>query len=143
MYEIDPKGTVKYNNINVPTILCHADAAKLGVGSGHGDILHWFNRYGKTMEDVRNDVLKILKNIPIEEEEEVTQDQFNKMMDVWIAEQVKKEPSDWSISDRQWAENNGLVVGDENGNKMYKKLLTREEFIVVLHRALNKFLNKE
>ena len=72
----------------------------------------------------------------------MTQEQFNKMMDVWLAEQVKKAPADWSASDRKWAEENGLIAGDENGNKMYKKLLTREEFIVVLHRAIDKFVNK-
>jgi ribonuclease PH len=47
------------------------------------------------MEDVRNDVMTLLMNdsgaiispiMMIEEEEEVTQEQFNKMMDTWIAE---------------------------------------------------------
>lgn len=33
MYGIDPKGSVKYNGVTVPTILCHADSHKLGLGS--------------------------------------------------------------------------------------------------------------
>lgn len=137
IYNINPLGTVNYNGQKIPTILCHADGAKLGVASNHGDVLHWFLKYGKTMKDIRNDIMELL-----EEEEEMTQEQFNKMMDVWLAEQVKKAPADWSGSDRKWAEENGLISGDENGNKMYKKLLTREEFIVVLHRAIDKFINK-
>ena len=140
MYGINPKGTTKYNGINVPTILCHAEAANLGVGSNHGDVLHWFSKYGKTMNDVRNDVANLMENIPIEEEEEVTQEQFNKMMDAWLAEQIKKPGSDWSAADRKWAEENGLMGGDQNGNMMYKKFLTREEFAVVLHRAIEKFV---
>ena len=68
----------------------------------------------------------------------MTQERFNEMMDNWIAEQVKKSPADWSSEARNWAEGAGLIAGDETGNKMYKKLLTREEFIMVLYRALHR-----
>lgn len=60
MYGINPKGTVTYNGIKVPTILCHADSYSYGLGSNHGDVLHWFKKYGKTMDNVRNDVAKLL-----------------------------------------------------------------------------------
>ena len=63
-YGINPKGTVNFNGINVPTILCHQDSAKLGLGSNHADVYHWFNKYGKTMDDVRNDVAKLLGTAP-------------------------------------------------------------------------------
>ena len=61
MYNLDPKGTINYNGVTVPVILCHADSCKLGLGSNHGDVLHWFGRHGKTMDDVRNDVAKLMK----------------------------------------------------------------------------------
>lgn len=60
MYNINPKGTVVHNGVTVPTILCHKDSYKLGLGSNHGDIYHWFNKYGKTMDDVRKDVAKLM-----------------------------------------------------------------------------------
>jgi uncharacterized protein YcbK (DUF882 family) len=44
----------------VPTILCHQDSYQLKLGSNHGDIYHWFKKYGKTMDDVRKDVAKLL-----------------------------------------------------------------------------------
>ena len=56
----------------------------------------------------------------------------------WIAEQAKKAPGDWSADAREWGEKNGLITGDTAGNKMYKKMLTREEFIAVLYRALHR-----
>lgn len=59
-YDIDPKGTVVVNNVTVPTILCHADAHKLGLGSNHADVYHWFNKYNKNMETARNDVFDLL-----------------------------------------------------------------------------------
>lgn len=139
MYNLDPKGTVDFNGVKVPVILCHADAYKLGLGSNHADVLHWFKKYGKTMDDVRNDVSKVLSSInPTEEEEEMTQEQFNTMMNTWIAEQAKKEPGTWSKDARDWGEKNGLITGDDAGSKMYKKFITREEFITVLYRALHR-----
>lgn len=60
MFNIDPKATVNYNGVNVPTILCHADSCKLNLGSNHGDVLHWFPKFGKDMDDVRNDVAKLM-----------------------------------------------------------------------------------
>lgn len=60
MFNLNPKGTVSYNGVTVPVILCHHDSYELGLGSGHADVLHWFGKYGKTMDDVRNDVAKLL-----------------------------------------------------------------------------------
>ena len=60
MYDIDPNGTIDYNGVKVPTILCHYDSHKLGLGSNHGDIDHWFPKFGKSMATVREDVAKLL-----------------------------------------------------------------------------------
>lgn len=60
MYDIDPKGTVTVNGVKVPTILCHADSHELGFGSNHGDIYHWFPKFGKDMDDARVDVAKLI-----------------------------------------------------------------------------------
>lgn len=76
-YKLNPKGTVNFQNKKVPVILCHQDSARLGLGSNHADIYHWFGRFGKTMENIRNDVAAILFNetsspeIPIEVKEEL------------------------------------------------------------------------
>ena len=60
IYNLDPFGTTTMNGVKVPVILCHADSYKLGLGSNHGDVLHWFPKYGKTMEDVRKDVAALM-----------------------------------------------------------------------------------
>lgn len=60
LYGIDPKGSVKYNGVTVPAILCHADSHKLGLGSNHGDVLHWFPKFGKNMDKVRADVAALM-----------------------------------------------------------------------------------
>lgn len=60
-FNIDPFGTAKLNGITVPTILCHADSHELGLGSNHGDVLHWFKLYNKTMNNVREDVATLMQ----------------------------------------------------------------------------------
>ena len=62
LYQLNPKGTTTLNGKNVPVILCHQDSYRLGLGSNHSDVLHWFNNFGKTMDNVRNDVAKIMNN---------------------------------------------------------------------------------
>jgi hypothetical protein len=61
MYNLDPYGTTTVNGVKVPVILCHYDSYKLGLGTNHGDVYHWFKKYGKTMDDVRRDVAELMK----------------------------------------------------------------------------------
>ena len=60
MFGIDPKGTTVCNGVTVPTIIDHTGSCSYGLGSNHGDIQHWSRKYGKTMENVRDDVATLL-----------------------------------------------------------------------------------
>lgn len=40
-------------------IICHAEGHQKGIASNHGDVLHWFPKHGKTMNDFRQDVAKL------------------------------------------------------------------------------------
>ena len=53
LYNLDPNGTVSYNGVQVPVILCHQDSYRLGLGGNHSDIYHWFTKFGKNMDTVR------------------------------------------------------------------------------------------
>ena len=87
MFDIDPHGTVMMNGVAVPTILCHKDSCTLGFGSNHGDVLHWFPKFGKDMDDVRNDVAALLpKKVDPPKEEEVIKpivDQIYRIREAW------------------------------------------------------------
>lgn len=153
LYNINPHGTVNVNGVQVPTLTCHADAHSLGVGSNHGDINHWFPKFGKSMTTVRNDVAELLQKeivvptptpvIPTptptvppiqQEEEEMTQEKFNEMMNNYLVSLALQEPSAWSKEARDWCEANGIIKGDQYGNKMYKKYMTREELATIIYR---------
>ena len=60
LYNLNPLNSVNFNGVNVPVILCHQDSYKLGLGSNHSDVYHWFTKYDKNMDTVRQDVAKIL-----------------------------------------------------------------------------------
>ena len=51
-YELDPMGK------NV--IIDHVTGSELGIASDHGDVRHWFSRYGKTLKNIREDVKKAM-----------------------------------------------------------------------------------
>lgn len=64
-FNINPLGTVSFNGVTVPTIICHWDSYKFGLGSSHYDVYEWFPKFGKckdlSMNDVRNDLVNLLK----------------------------------------------------------------------------------
>lgn len=46
----------------------------------------------------------------------------------------KQPPADWSEDAREWAEDEGYIKGDENGDKQYKAWVTREQMAVFMQR---------
>lgn len=81
-YNINPLGTANYNGIVVPTILCHNDSYKLGLGSAHSDVYNWFSKFGKTMDNVRADVMALLNEQDEEQQEEDEMTYYKTLNDV-------------------------------------------------------------
>lgn len=125
-YDLDPmkKGVV----------ICHSEGYTQGIASNHADVMHWFPKHGKNMDDFRKDVKKAM-----EEGEEVTQEQFNQMMDVWIAERAKLGAPNWFKNSKwqDWVEDNKIIQGNEKGQKMYQSFLTRAEASKMLYDAVH------
>ncbi len=105
MFRIDPRGTVRRNGVDIPTILCHKDSADLGFGSDHADVLHWFSRFGKTMAMVRADVARLLRG----EDETVTYEQWKEYMDRYRRELGELPAAEWARPYIQEAVSRGLM----------------------------------
>lgn len=90
--------------------------------------------YDKNLKPLIVKAMNGTYNVPVKEEEEVTQEQFNKMMDTYLAGLAKQQPSSWSETARKWAEGIGLIKGDDKGNKNYKSFCTREQMVQFLYR---------
>ncbi len=71
---------------------------------------------------------------PYEEEEEMTQAQFNQYAKNYEKQKAAETPGEWSEDVRTWAEENGLITGDDSGNKQYKGFCTREALVTILYR---------
>lgn len=91
-----------------------------------------YNRHGEIADAV---------NARLESEDTVTQAEFDKMLENYMARQAVKEPAAWSADARAWAEKNEILAGDINGNKMYRSYCTREQMVVFLKRLVD-LLNK-
>ena len=113
------------------------------VGSYRGDELRGFNgnvggdfyRYfGIGKAEI--EALKVSQepvNPEENKEDNMTQDQFNAMMNNWISQQAAKEPHEWSAEARAWAESNAIIKGTGAGMS-YGAYCTREMMIEFLYR---------
>ena len=45
-------------------VICHQEGYRRGIASNHGDVLHWFPKHGKSMDDFRSDVAAALAPEP-------------------------------------------------------------------------------
>lgn len=107
-------------------------------GNVGGDFYKYFGYSKDDMEALR---YVAPEEDPIEEEEEImTQEKFDQMMNNWIARQAAKEPSAWSAEARKWAEENGIIVGTGAGFS-YESSCTREQMVQFLYRFFQ-LLNK-
>ena len=89
-------------------VICHAEGYRLGVASNHGDVLHWFKIYGKTMDDVRSDVARILNG---EEDDDVAR--YNTVAEI-------KKAASWALPTIRKMIDKGFISGggkkDANGD---------------------------
>lgn len=130
LYDLDP--------LEPEVVICHSEGYRLGMASGHADVEHWFPKFGKGMDDFRADVAAEM------EDEDMTQEKFDEMMDDYLRRRALREPSDWSKDSRDWAQREGLIrgVGDLDGDGQtdfsYKSFCTREELVTILDRLEHK-----
>ena len=70
----------------------------------------------------------------MEEEESLTQEQFDAMMETYLKNRAEKSGAPWSAEARSWAEEKELIFGDGEGRKQYAAFVTREQLMVFLKR---------
>ncbi len=102
-------------------VICHAEGARRGWASQHSDVENWFPRRGRTMDDFRREVKKIM-----EEDEEMTDQQKEALFEEFksrltgrdIAEKLNaylapQEPPEWARALLQEAVDMGLTDGTQ------------------------------
>lgn len=77
----------RFNLDPLKNIICHAEGYKQGVASNHGDVLYWFSKHGKTMDDFRQAVKEYMDNE--QEDEEMRYKYYDDMPD-WAQPTISK-----------------------------------------------------
>lgn len=106
-------------------VICHQEGYRRGLASNHGDVLHWFPRMGKTMDDFRADVARMMEG-----DDDMDQSKFNEMfrvaMDAYRKDLGAKPASPTLTGLFAEAKSMGLTDGTRP-----RDLVTREEAAVM------------
>ena len=70
-------------------VICHQDGYRLGIASNHGDVYNWFPKFGKTMDDFRAEVARIIRG-ESGEEDDMTYYKTLADVPVWYRDAVGK-----------------------------------------------------
>ena len=54
--------TYNLNPLADGAVICHSEGYKRGVASNHGDVMHWFPKFDKSMDTFRQDVARAMGN---------------------------------------------------------------------------------
>ena len=112
-------------------VICHAEGHKRGIASNHGDVLHWFPKFGKTMDDFRADVAREMKGENDMDEQairRIVRDELSRLE----AERAKEPPSDWARVKLELARARGITDGTRP-----RSYATREEVALMVNAAPN------
>lgn len=109
-------------------VLCHAEGHKRGVASNHGDVLHWWPKFGKTMDNFRADVARTMKG-----EDEMSYEQFKAYMEQYRKELAAQPVPDWAVRTGEWDQaHKAGIIADKSRPQ---DLITRAETAAMVIRA--------
>lgn len=129
-----------FHNLNplTPGVIVshHEGHVKWNKSSNHGDCDHLFNQLPQmnmTMDKVRQLVAERVEEYKLEKElNEMTDTQFDKLMESWQARQAKKSADNWAKEDMEWAKKEGLFAGDGTGTLMPQSNVNRQTLAALL-----------
>lgn len=108
-------------------VICHAEGYQRDVASNHGDVLHWFPKHGRTMDDFRADVARLMKG---EDDEMLTYEQWKQYMEQYRRELSGIPGPNWGVSEISQAVEMGITDGTRP-----QDLATRQEVVSMIVRA--------
>ena len=92
-------------------VLCHAEGYQRGIASNHADVLHWWGRYGVSMDDFRAAVAAAMKG----GERDLTEQEVRSIVREELAaaqsERDRLPVSDWAKDGLEKAEAAGITDG--------------------------------
>ena len=116
-------------------VICHQEGCQRGVASNHADVLHWFPKMGRSMDDFRAEVVRLMKEDPSGGEggeENVTYEQWKEFMLRYRQGLAAQEGPEYGRKELAEAVKLGVTDGTRP-----EDLATRQEVISMVVRALD------
>lgn len=107
-------------------VICHSEGHSRGIASNHGDVMHWFPRFGKSMDTFRADVARELEG----DDSMLTYEQWKAYMDQYRKELAAEDASMPAIV----ADAKKLGVTSDGSRP--KDILSREEGMAMARAAV-------
>jgi N-acetylmuramoyl-L-alanine amidase len=125
MYGLDPKAD--------GVVLCHSEGYQRGIASNHADVMHWWRKFGATMDEFRADVaLEMAK--PQGGERDLTEKEVRAIVREELAaaqaERDKLPTSDWAKESLEKAKAAGITDGTRP-----QSYATRQEVAIMVSKA--------
>lgn len=104
-------------------VICHAEGHQRGIASNHGDVMHWFPKHGKNMDDFRADVAAEMGTEKEDEDmnidkliEEMTPEQAYRLRQKAAIYATALPEPEWSQTEGHWqrAAQAGVVNGENS-----------------------------
>ena len=109
-------------------VICHQEGYRRGVASNHADVLHWFPKFGKSMDDFRAAVAARFR----EEDDTMSYEQWKQYMDRYRAELGAQAADPWAAPYIAQAIDAGLMADVGGTIERPRDFVTRQELAVSL-----------
>ncbi|MGE4276035.1 MAG: N-acetylmuramoyl-L-alanine amidase family protein [Lawsonibacter sp.] len=130
-YGLDPLGD--------GVVVCHAEGYQMGIASNHGDVLHWFPKLGKRMDDFRADVARELED---NMDEATIRTIVREELKTVEAERAKLPASDWAKPHIQEAVARGLMAENAVGTIDRPQAATTRQELATVANAIYEAIQK-
>ena len=119
-------------------VICHAEGYQRGIASNHADVLHWFPKFGKSMDDFRADVARTMEgesDLTEEQVRAIAREEYKKIE----AERAGRAASVWAAPYIQQVIDGGIMAESGDGSIARPgDYITREEAATVAAALLRK-----
>ena len=109
-------------------VLCHQEGYRRGVASNHADVLHWFPKFGKSMDDFRAAVAARIR----EEDDTMSYEQWKQYMDRYRKELGQEKADPWAVPYIREAVAAGLMADVDGTIERPQDFVTRQELATSL-----------
>ena len=121
LYHLDPQAD--------GVVLCHSEGYARGIASNHADVLHWWRKFGVSMDNFRRDVAEKMKGGERDLTEQEVRSIVREELAAAQAERDKLPPSDWAQAGLEQAKAAGITDGTRP-----RGFATREEVALMVQK---------